>query len=142
MRVARQTPVIPEHAIAPRPRVLVLDGDPSARGALASLLEEDGYEVHAIGRGGADLDGLDGVDLVVSVHREIEPWLIGLVDQVRRRFPRARLYSVTPGDSLTEALETFGVRPRQWFVKPLPYDDLIHSLNGDRAHGHPRQGAG
>lgn len=120
-------------AMSPRRRVLVLDGDPAARTALASLLEGDGFEVQAVGDDGFDgLRGLEDVDVVVSVHRQIEPWLLEALDQVRDRFPAAQLYSVSPGRTLTSALEAFGVHPRRWFVKPLPYDDLVQSLNGDR----------
>ncbi len=132
MRVAASPSVIVSHPDFPRRRVLVLDGDPAARSALASLLEGDGFEVQAVGADGASLEGLDDLDVVVSVHREIEPWLLHLLDEVRSRFPAAQLYSVTPGRTLTSALEAFGVHPRQWFVKPLPYDDLVESLNGAR----------
>lgn len=116
--------------IGPHPiRILLLDADERARGALAALLEGDGCVVRALGRDEtAELGKLERPDVVVSVHRDLEPWLLARLAEVRARWPGVRLFSVSTGGTVAHDLEVHGVHPIRWFDKPLHYDELLASV--------------
>lgn len=56
---------------APRGRILVVEDDRGARQALASLLADEGYDVHAVGDAHAAVGMLEagGCDLLLTGHR-------------------------------------------------------------------------
>lgn len=110
-------------------RILLLDADARARGALAALLQGDGCVVRALGRDEtAELETLERPDVVVSVHRDREPWLLAVLAEAGARWPGVRLFSVSTGGTVAHDLEVHGVHPIRWFDKPLRYDELLASV--------------
>jgi CheY-like chemotaxis protein len=110
----------------PRPRVLIVEDDSSARRALRRLLEEDGYEVITAA------DGAEGLDLAIACPPDVVlsdvhmPRMDGLalVQQLRSQYPWLPVVLMSSDlDVAARATEAVA-----FLAKPLDLDVLERAL--------------
>ncbi len=110
--------------------ILLVDGDPDFRQALAENLRDDGYEVVAFEAPppAPELGRLGGVDLLVTDFHLPHTSGIAFAEAFHRAFPAGRVVLVT-ADPSPEIAAAAGARPYLTFRnKPIAYADLRSAI--------------
>lgn len=119
-------------AVAPNPRILLVEDDPALRATLAEVLEERGFHVDCAGNGRQALETLDQtptpsailLDLAMPV---MDGWAFRAQQQ---RDPRlARIPTIVLSASLhAEGRHFDGPAPAATFAKPFDLNQLLDAL--------------
>lgn len=112
-------------------RILIVEDDPALRGAVAEVLEEEGYEVECAANGAEALSQLGGsaipsvilLDLAMPV---MDGWTFRAA---QRRDPRfASIPTVVVSASIAGPDAMDGLAPEAFLAKPFDLDQLIRTI--------------
>jgi CheY-like chemotaxis protein len=119
-------------AVAPNPRILLVEDDPALRATLAEVLEERGYDVDTAGNGRQALDALDRtptpnailLDLAMPV---MDGWAFRTAQQSDPRL--ARIPTIVLSASIhTDGRRFEGPEPAAALAKPFDLSRLLDAL--------------
>jgi DNA-binding NtrC family response regulator len=110
----------------PRPRLLVVDDEATARRALAALLEEEGYEVEVAASGEEALERLSATAPDVLLTDVRMPGIDGL-ELTRRSHaldPELPVVMMTAFGTVRDAVEAMRLGAVDYVTKPVDFDEL------------------
>jgi two-component system response regulator HydG len=116
--------------VSTRIRVLIVDDEAGARGALKSLLETQGYHVDQAGDGAAALERLVELPPDVIVTDLDMPVMNGmqLIEALRGRGQDVPVIVVTSASELRSAVDAMRAGATDYLTKPVDFDALLLSL--------------
>ena len=111
-------------------RVLVVEDEASARAALTSLLDEEGYEARAAANGEEALAALAGwtPDVVLTDVKMPKVDGLELMSRLRQRLPGVPVIVMTAFGSIDHAVETMHLGAADYLAKPVEIDRLMAAL--------------
>ncbi|MEZ4408325.1 MAG: sigma-54 dependent transcriptional regulator [Polyangiales bacterium] len=110
-----------------RGRVLIVDDEANARGALAEILREEGFETECAADGFKALGKLEGFAPEVILTDLKMPGLdgIGLLREARSAAPTAAVVVMTAFGTIDSAVEAIKLGADNYLTKPLEPDTLL-----------------
>jgi len=114
-----------------RHRILVVEGDPTMRGALGDLLDDEGHDVVTVSHGGEALEQLaeHGADLIVLDIAMPERGAFKFrAEQVALGIGLDARVLVLAGETDTEGA-AFSLHADGWMEKPTDVDALMTTVN-------------
>jgi two-component system response regulator PilR (NtrC family) len=127
-RPAAALPAVPAPEIvpAPKPRVLVVDDEPSMREMLSYVLEREGYDVVLAEGGGAAVKILNtqGIDLLISDIRMPDMSGVAVLEAAKRIDPDIAGIMITAYASTATAVEALRLGASDYLSKPFDVDEL------------------
>jgi DNA-binding NtrC family response regulator len=113
-----------------QPRILVIDDDESIRTTMATILENEGYNVdtaengkEAIEKSNADLYKVALIDFRLPDMKGTE-----LLTALRETTPKTAKIMVTGYPTLQNAIECVNKHADAYFVKPVDYEALLNTI--------------
>jgi two-component system response regulator HydG len=114
---------------AEKARVLLVEDDPSSRAATRLLLDENGYEVIAVGDGRAALARLrEGVAVIITDLRMPNVDGLQLLRTTRQQSPHIPVLVITGHGSEEVAVEALKAGAFHYLTKPLKPDEFLHHV--------------
>ncbi len=111
----------------PKPHVLVVDDEASARGGLEKLLRQEGYEVDTAESGAVALGIVDehAIDLVVTDLKMPQMDGVELMKQLRARDRDLPVIVVTAFGDVSSAVSAMRAGAEDYLTKPVDFDSLL-----------------
>lgn len=119
-----------------KPRLLVVDDEPSARTGLEKLLGSEGYRVWGASDGSAALERIDDVAPDVVITDLKMPGMDGLelIDRIRARDLRTPIVVVTAFGDVASAVSAMRRGAEDYLTKPIDIDALLVSIERALEH--------
>ena len=111
---------------APKPRILIVDDEPSMREMLRIVLRRDGYDVVVAQNGADGLDRLRGepFDLLLSDIRMPDISGVEVLRAAKQIHPEILAFMMTAFASTETAVEAMRLGALDYFTKPFSMDEL------------------
>jgi two-component system response regulator PilR (NtrC family) len=112
--------------LAPKPRILIVDDEPSMREMLRIVLRRDGYDVVVAQNGADGLDRLRGepFDLLLSDIRMPDISGVEVLRAAKQIHPEILAFMMTAFASTETAVEAMRLGALDYFTKPFSMDEL------------------
>ena len=129
-RRSRTAPAAAAPALPDRPRVLVVDDEPSIRELLTRTLALTEYEVEAVGDGQAGLDRLRlrPYDLLIADLKMPGMDGLALIREARRLHPTLKVIIITGFSSESAAIEAVNMGVVGYLVKPFRVPHVLSAV--------------
>ena len=120
-----------------RKRILIADDEQVLRESLASLLEDEGYEVLQApdGRKAYEIIIDEPVDLVLSDMRMPEMDGLALLDHLQKTAPQTPMIIMTAYATVDNAVSAMRVGAWDYLLKPVQFDDLLLKIERALEYG-------
>ncbi len=120
-----------------RPRILIVDDEPSIRRVLAAHLRRDGYHVDAAEHGGQAIEQLEArpYQLVVTDLQMPELGGLELLAWCRREIPAIPVIIITAFGTVHSAVEALKLGAHDYITKPFDLTELRNVIGKALAHG-------
>lgn len=118
------------------PRILIADDEPLFLRTTGQLLRKAGYDCVCVADATAALEALNAApfDLVLSDLNMPGNLQLELLQAQRSSWPETPLIVVTGMPSLPSAIESVRLGIADYLLKPVRFDDLLHSVRRALAH--------
>lgn len=115
---------------APRVRTLVVDDDPSVCALLGEMLSAEGFACESCSGGTQALDLLEQHSFDAIISDLQMPGMSGLVllEQCRKKYPRAAFLMITGVDDVRMAIQAMREGAADYLVKPFQLDAVLCAL--------------
>jgi DNA-binding NtrC family response regulator len=112
------------------PRLLVVEDQDSVRQVLTALLNQEGFETHAVASAERALDALraDAYDLVITDLRLGGMDGMGLLRRITREWPEVPVVLLTAHGTVAGAVEAMKAGAADYLLKPFDRDEVIYTL--------------
>ena len=110
-----------------KPKILVVDDEPSARSGLSRLLEQEGYQVETAADGLLALDAIAEAPPALIITDLKMPNLdgLGLIAKVREQYPGIPAVVATAFGEVASAVAAMRAGAADYLTKPIDFDALL-----------------
>jgi DNA-binding NtrC family response regulator len=122
-------------------RILIVDDDENLRIGIATILEDEGFEVHEAENGRVGIEKLDQevYDLIITDYKMNEMDGMRMLKQIKNDYPTIRVIMVTGFGSIEHAVEAMKLGAINYLTKPIKPKQLVHVLQVDEEELTPQQ---
>ncbi len=120
-------------------RILIVDDDENLRIGMATILEEEGFEVHEAENGRAGIERLEKsiYDLIITDYKMNEMDGLKFLKQLKDSFPSMKVIMVTGFGSIEHAVEAMKLGAINYLTKPIKPKELIQMVKSILGVGLP-----
>lgn len=108
-------------------RILIVDDDENLRIGIATILEDEGFEVHEAENGRVGIEKLDQevYDLIITDYKMNEMDGMRMLKQIKNDYPTIRVIMVTGFGSIEHAVEAMKLGAINYLTKPIKPKQLV-----------------
>jgi two-component system response regulator HydG/two-component system response regulator AtoC len=108
-------------------RILIVDDDENLRIGIATILEDEGFEVHEAENGREGLEKLDQevYDLIITDYKMNEMDGMRMLKQIKNEYPSIKVIMVTGFGSIEHAVEAIKLGAINYLTKPIKPKQLV-----------------
>jgi DNA-binding NtrC family response regulator len=108
-------------------RILIVDDDENLRIGIATILEDEGFEVHEAENGREGIEKLDQevYDLIITDYKMNEMDGMRMLKQIKNEFPSIKVIMVTGFGSIEHAVEAMKLGAVNYLTKPIKPKQLV-----------------
>jgi len=116
--------------VQPRFRILILEDDPTLRASMATVLEEEGYQVVAVGRGEDAVETAknEDFDLIVSDIRMAGMDGLDALAQVKGTRPEICCMVVTGYSTEADSVRAIHLGVQEYLKKPFRLEQFLEGV--------------
>lgn len=108
-------------------RILIVDDDENLRIGMATILEDEGFEVHEAANGREGIEKLDQevYDLIITDYKMNEMDGMRMLKQIKNEYPAIKVIMVTGFGSIEHAVEAMKLGAINYMTKPVKPKQLV-----------------